>query len=133
MLQKNPAMACVIGCTTEVTVQYEGVAQELEGEDLVKYKKTYFSAFPDGPGRVSWPGITYFVVRPKRVRYCDYDPGKRRIAEMEFLQGIPSAVARTVKAVALHRDGAHRTPKLELAQGYGDWLNGGANGGQQPT
>ncbi len=83
-LKKNPRVAWVIGCTTEVTVQYEGVAEELAGEELAKYKKTYFSAFPDGPARESWPGITYFVVRPKWVRYCDYDPGRRRIEEKEF-------------------------------------------------
>ncbi len=83
-LKKNPRVAWVIGCTTEITVQYEGVAEELEGEALAKYKKTYFAAFPDGPARESWPGITYFVVRPKWVRYCDYDPGKRRIEEKEF-------------------------------------------------
>jgi len=83
-LKKNPRVAWVIGCTTEVTVQYEGVAEELESEALAKYKKTYFAAFPDGPARESWPGITYFVVRPKWVRYCDYDPKRRRIEEEEF-------------------------------------------------
>jgi general stress protein 26 len=83
-LKQNPRVAWVIGCTTEVTVQYEGVAEELAGEDLAKYKKTYFAKFPDGPGRESWPGITYFVVRPKWVRYCDYDPARRRIEEREF-------------------------------------------------
>jgi len=83
-LKKNPRVAWVIGCTTEVTLQYEGVAEELVGEDLAKYKKTYFSAFPDGPARESWPGITYFVVRPKWLRYCDYDPARRRIEEHEF-------------------------------------------------
>jgi len=83
-LKNNPRVAWVIGCTTEVTVQYEGVAEELEGEDLAKYKKTYFAAVLDGPARESWPGITYFVVRPKWVRHCDYDPKKRRIEEKEF-------------------------------------------------
>jgi general stress protein 26 len=83
-LKKNPRVAWVIGCTTEVTVQYEGVAEELEGEELAKHQKTYFAAFPDGPARQSWPGITYFVVRPKWVRYCDYDPARRRIEEQEF-------------------------------------------------
>lgn len=83
-LKRNPRVAWVIGCTTEVTVQYEGIAQELEGEELAKYKKTYFAAFPDGPARESWPGITYFVVRPKWVRYCDYNPATRRIEEMNF-------------------------------------------------
>lgn len=83
-LKKNPRVAWVIGCTTEVTVQYEGVAEELAGEELAKYKKIYFAAFPDGPLRESWPGITYFLVRPKWVRYCDYNPKKRTIEEKEF-------------------------------------------------
>jgi general stress protein 26 len=83
-LKKNPQVAWVIGCATEVTVQYEGVAKELEDEELAKFKKTYFAAFPEGPARESWPGITYFVVRPKWVRYCDYALVKRRIEEMKF-------------------------------------------------
>ena len=83
-LKKNPRVAWVIGCTSEVTVQYEGLAQELEGEELTKYRQTYFAKFADGPARLTWPGITYFVVRPKWVRYCDYNPGTRRIEENEF-------------------------------------------------
>lgn len=83
-LKKNPRVAWVIGCTSEITVQYEGVAQELEGAELARYKKVYFAAFRDGPARESWPGITYFVVRPTWVRYCDYNPEKRRIEEKEF-------------------------------------------------
>jgi hypothetical protein len=83
-LKKNPRMAWVVGCTTEVSVQYEGVAEELEGEELAKYKKTYFAKFLDGPARESWPGITYFVVRPTWVRFCDYNPATRRIEEMRF-------------------------------------------------
>jgi len=83
-LKKNPRVAWVIGCTSEITVQYEGVAHELSGEELVEYKKTYFAAFPDGPARQSWPGITYFVVRPTWVRYCDYNPATRRIEEQAF-------------------------------------------------
>jgi hypothetical protein len=67
-----------------VTVQFEGVAEELVGEDLANYKKTYFAKFPDGVEREKWPGITYFVVRPKWVRYCDYNPQSRRIEEMNF-------------------------------------------------
>ena len=43
-LKKNPRVAWVIGCTTEITVQYEGIAEELEGEELAKYKKIYFAA-----------------------------------------------------------------------------------------
>jgi len=84
ILKENPRVAWVIGCTTEVTVQYEGVAEELEGEELARCKPSYFRKFTDGPARENWPGITYFVVRPKWVRFCDYSPGRRRIEEMEF-------------------------------------------------
>lgn len=80
-LKENPRVAWVVGCTTEVTVQYEGEAEELEGEALARYKAIYFQKFPDGPARENWAGITYFVVRPKWVRYCDYNPASRRIEE----------------------------------------------------
>jgi len=84
ILKENPRVAWVVGCTTEVTVQYEGVAEELEGAALAKYKQIYFQKFPDGPARENWAGMTYFVVRPKWVRYCDYNPGSRRIEEQRF-------------------------------------------------
>jgi uncharacterized pyridoxamine 5'-phosphate oxidase family protein len=83
-LKKNPRVAWVLGCTTEVSVQYEGLADELAGEELSKYKKIYFAAFPDGPVRKSWLGSTYFVVRPTWVRYCDYNPDSRRIEAQKF-------------------------------------------------
>lgn len=83
-LEKNHRVAWVIGCTTETTVQYEGEAEELQGDALAKYKKVYFAKFTDGPARESWPGITYFVVRPKWVRYCDYNSATRRIEEKRF-------------------------------------------------
>ena len=83
-LKRNPQVAFVIGCTTEITVQYEGIAEELQGSEVEKYQNTYFAKFTDGPARLSWPGITYFVVRPKWVRYCDYNPGTRRIEEKKF-------------------------------------------------
>jgi len=80
-LKENPRVAWVVGCTTEVTVQYEGEAEELEGEALAKYKPLYFQKFTDGPARENWAGMTYFVVRPKWVRYCDYNLGSQRIEE----------------------------------------------------
>jgi uncharacterized pyridoxamine 5'-phosphate oxidase family protein len=83
-LKENPRVAFVAGCTREVTVQYEGEAEELEGEALAKYKPIYFQKFTDGPARECWAGITYFVVRPKWVRYCDYNPEKQRIEEQRF-------------------------------------------------
>ncbi len=84
ILKENPLVAWVIGCTTEVTVQYEGIAEELEGRELTEYKRIYFRKFTDGPARENWPGIAYFVVRPKWVRFADYNPERRRIEEGKF-------------------------------------------------
>src|ERR1700689_1899588 len=53
----------------EVTMQYEGIAEETTANH---YKDAYFEKMPNGRGRLSWPGITYFVVRPKWIRYSDF-------------------------------------------------------------
>jgi hypothetical protein len=78
----NGRVSLVIGCSSETTMQYEGIAEELSGQQLEKYLPVYFAAFPDGPERRNWPGMTYFVVRPKWMRYCDY--GRRPPVIREF-------------------------------------------------
>jgi hypothetical protein len=72
-LTANYRASFVIGWVGEKTVQFQGEAFLPEGEELERYKKTYFATWPDGPARQSWPGITYFVVRPRWIRYCDFD------------------------------------------------------------
>ena len=83
-LKKNPRVAWVIGCTSEVSVQYEGIAQELEGAELERYKAVYEKKFPDSRGRDKWPDLTYFIVRPTWVRYGVYNPENRRVEERQF-------------------------------------------------
>src|SRR5580658_2830444 len=46
----------------EVTLQCEGIAEETTDDS---YKDAYFKKMPDGRDRLNWPGIAYFVVRPK--------------------------------------------------------------------
>ena len=83
-LCSNRRVALVIGCAGEITLQYEGVAEELRGDELAKYLPVYFAAFPHGPERQSWPGMTYFVVRPKWLRHCDYGQRPPLIREFEW-------------------------------------------------
>jgi general stress protein 26 len=74
-LRRNPKIALVIGGTTdseERTVQYEGIADEPTGAELEQLKQVYYTAYPDGPGRLSWPGLIYIRVRPTWLRYSDY-------------------------------------------------------------
>jgi Pyridoxamine 5'-phosphate oxidase len=80
----QPACSFVVGWVGEQTVQYEGVAQELAGAALQQYQEIYFRAWPDGPARLKWPGIVYFVVRPKWVRYSDFDQNPPLIREFNF-------------------------------------------------
>jgi hypothetical protein len=83
-LKRDPRMAVVINAGSEVTIQYEGIAEELSGESREKYLKVYFEKFPDGPARLAWNGIVHFVVRPKWLRYSDFNEATRAIEEFTF-------------------------------------------------
>lgn len=72
-LMRNPACSFVIGWMGETTVQYQGEAREPTGAELAKYQEAYFQKWPDGPTRLAWSGIAYFVVRPAWIRYSDFD------------------------------------------------------------
>jgi Pyridoxamine 5'-phosphate oxidase len=83
-LVANPAASFVIGWAGEVTVQFEGQAFQPTGAELVRYQQAYFASWPDGPDRLSWPGIAYFVVRPQWIRYSDYDQRPPVFEEFSF-------------------------------------------------
>jgi pyridoxine/pyridoxamine 5'-phosphate oxidase len=85
----RPVCSFVIGGwgAGEQTVQYEGEAEELKSPELGPYQQIYFKAYPDGPARMSWPGITYFVVRPTWIRYSDFDQNPPLIREFTFASG----------------------------------------------
>jgi hypothetical protein len=85
-LIERPHCSFVVGGWdgAEQTVQYEGIAQELEGTASDKYLTVYFATFPDGPSRLSWPGIVHFLVRPTWIRYSDFDQSPPLIREFRF-------------------------------------------------
>jgi hypothetical protein len=79
-----PSCSLVVGWDGEQTIQYEGFATEVKGQELKRYQETYFAFWPDGPVRASWPGIAYFVVQPRWIRYSDYDQSPPLIKEFAF-------------------------------------------------
>ena len=83
-IARDPRVAFVIGWQGEVTVQYEGVAKRISSAELGKYHETYFRKFTDGPARLKWEGITYYVVAPKWIRYSDYNQSPPEIIEFRF-------------------------------------------------
>lgn len=74
-LKADPRISLVVGWEGEQTVQYQGVATELQGDALRYAKDIYFQTWPSGIERQQWPGITWFLIKPKWVRYSDFESG----------------------------------------------------------
>ena len=88
-LRRNPRVALVIGGVStgdERTVQYEGIADEPSGVELERLKVVYYDVYPDGPSRLSWPGLIYVRVRPTWIRYSDYSMNPPQIVEFRAEQ-----------------------------------------------
>lgn len=88
-LRGNPRLAFVIGGATfgdERTVQYEGMADEPKGAERDRIVSAYYRAWPDGPSRASWPGLTYVRVRPMWIRYSDFNQSPPLVVEFDERQ-----------------------------------------------
>lgn len=83
-LRRNPHIALVIGGLAyghERTVQYEGLADEPTGEELERLKRAYYQVYPDGPSRLTWPGLIYIRVRPTWIRFSDFTANPPQVVE----------------------------------------------------
>lgn len=83
-LRASPHVAFVLGgwmAGDERTVQFEGIADEPRGAELDRVRASYFMVWPDGRARASWPGITYFRVRPTWIRFSDFNSAPPQIIE----------------------------------------------------
>ena len=83
-LVERAKCSVVVGWEGEQTVQFEGVAVELRGEELQRYQEIYFAVWPEGRERLRWPAIAYFVVRPRWIRYSDYERKPPLVAEISI-------------------------------------------------
>src|SRR5580704_17889546 len=72
-LAADPAIAFVIGGDEEITVQYEGNATEIQAATHQTYFDTYFEKWPECRDHLKWPSIVHFKVRPKWIRYSDFN------------------------------------------------------------
>ena len=73
-LRKRPNICVVVGWDQEITVQYEGIADEPTGSELERLKAVYFAVYPECMTHQNWEGITYVRIRPTWVRYSDFNP-----------------------------------------------------------
>lgn len=81
---RSPKVSFVIGWDENKTVQYEGEAMLLEGDELKRYKQFYFAKNPEAQRWESEPGIVYFKVTPKWIRYTDLNVEPWLTKEMRF-------------------------------------------------
>ncbi|HYV33409.1 MAG TPA: pyridoxamine 5'-phosphate oxidase family protein [Candidatus Limnocylindria bacterium] len=84
-LSKDKKTSFVIGWDKQITVQYEGLAEELmDAEEINAYKAIYFKKNPDAQRWESDPEIRYFIVKPKWLRYSDLNVKPWKIIELNF-------------------------------------------------
>jgi hypothetical protein len=86
-LRRHPRCAFVIGglaAGDERTVQYEGVADEPTGGELARLREVYFRRFPDGRDRLAWRGLIHVRVRPRWLRFSDFNQSPPVIVELSF-------------------------------------------------
>src|SRR3989338_939383 len=68
-LKNNPLVSVVIG-SEPMSVQYEGVAVELMGEEREKARTVHFGRFPEAK-KFEEQGLVFFKIVPKWLRYTD--------------------------------------------------------------
>lgn len=83
-LQKNKHVALVIGWDNSETAQYEGSAAELKGKEHEEYKKIYYQKNPQAIKWESEKDNRFFLIKPKWIRYSDYDGKPHKIIELKF-------------------------------------------------
>lgn len=82
-MHDDPRVAFVIGWQNNRTLQYEGSVDEPLGREQERIVGHFFSAFPDKLSHRHWPGNHYFRVRPRWIRYSDYN-SPRLVEEHHF-------------------------------------------------
>ena len=80
-LKAFPRVAVVIGWDDEVSVQGEGVAEVVTGQERDRCLSAYLEQYPDGRERAADPEIVLVRVRLDWVRHCDYRPESFGIVE----------------------------------------------------
>jgi pyridoxine/pyridoxamine 5'-phosphate oxidase len=83
-LVARPSCSFVVGWGGEQTVQFEGTAVEPQGTELERVRESYFAVWPDGRDRLAWSGLTHFVVKPRWLRFSDFDRSPALIVEMSL-------------------------------------------------
>lgn len=86
-IQEDPRLAFVIGWENSRTLQYEGVVAELTDRRREEAFEQYFSTFPAKLSHRYWPGNHIFCVKPRWIRFSDYN-SPRSVEEHHYSSGL---------------------------------------------
>ncbi len=83
---KNPNVSLVIGWSQEnyITIQYEGLARLLHGEEREKYAEAHCTKNPGSRAFKDLPNQEYFIIEPKWIRYSDVMEDEAKVFEVNF-------------------------------------------------
>ncbi len=76
-LTADPRAAVTFSGPGERTLQIEGVARAVSTSDVADaaWREAYYAAWPNGRERLAWPGLAYWRIGPRWLRFSDYDAG----------------------------------------------------------
>lgn len=80
----NNDVSVVIGWDKDGTLQYEGTAQLLDGDDAEKYSELYFAKNPYARRNKDNSDECYFLIKPKWIRFTEVAANPWRISEFKF-------------------------------------------------
>lgn len=83
-LLQNPHVAFTMGWDHDVTVQYEGLARELSGEEEKKYKEIFARKIHNASKWDAYPETRYFAVKPTWIRYNDLNKQTKEAFVLHF-------------------------------------------------
>jgi hypothetical protein len=90
-LRRDPRVSLVVW-ENERTVQIDGIADEPVGAERDRLREVYFTAYPDGRARLTWPGLTHFRIVPSWARSADFAASPAPlIFEIELAIGVAIA------------------------------------------
>ncbi len=77
-LKRNPRVAIVFGFDVDefITIQYEGIAREAEAQEIDECRKIHINKGEKSQEYAYLPQNKYFIVKPRWIRYWDFDKNK---------------------------------------------------------
>lgn len=83
-LKATPDTALVIGWDDGVTIQYEGIAEEVGLGEFAEYQKIHLKKNPGSERYANLDDQCYFKIKPRWIRYTDINPDPEFIFELDF-------------------------------------------------